>query len=128
MGRSRSRPVAEARRATGTADLTASVLLLSVALLLGPVGGTAIWIEAGLLTTTSGPSVPAMCAFELLIVLAVPVLSMAIVAGATATVAYRRRRRLPGSPAAAIAVGSVALVCVIAVRIAYAGASLMCHP
>jgi hypothetical protein len=128
MGRSGSRPVAEEGRATGTADLTASVLLLTVALLLGLVGGTAIWLEAGLLTTTSGPSVPPMCAFELVIDLAVPVLSLAIVVGATTIVAYRRRRRLPASPAAAIAVGSVALVCVIAVWIAYAGASLMCHP
>ena len=128
MGRSGCRPVAGAGPAPGTADLTASVLLLSVALLLGLVGGTAIWLEAGLLTTTSGPSVPPMCAFELVLDLAVPVLSLAIVVGATTIVAYRRRRRLPASPAAAIAVGSVALVCVIAVWIAYAGASLMCHP
>lgn len=127
MDGSGSRPVAEAGRATGTADLTASVLLLGVALLLGLVGGTAIWLEAGLLTTTSGPSVPPMCAFELEIVVAVPVLSLAIVVGATATVAYRRRRDLPASPAAAIGVGSVALVCVIAVWIAYVGASMMCH-
>lgn len=128
MDGSGSRPVAEAGRATGTADLTASVLLLSVALLLGLAGGTAIWLEAGLLTTTSGPSVPRMCVFEQVIVVAVPVLSLAIIVAATVAVAYRRRRDLPASPAAAIAVGSVALVCAIAAWIAYAGAAMMCHP
>lgn len=86
-----------------------------------------IWMEAGLLTDSSGPSAPGMCTFERVVVAAVPTFSLIIVGCATVTVAYRRRRYLTASPMAAIAIGSVAFVCVLAAWIAYAGASTMCH-
>ncbi len=110
MGGSGSRTADETGRASGTADLTASVLLLGVALVLGLVGARAIWSEAGALTDSSRPLVPGMCAFEQMVVVAGTVLSLAIFVCATITVARRRRRHLTASPAAAIAVGGVALV------------------
>lgn len=120
------RPVEEAGRTAGSADLIASLLLLGVTFLLGLVGATAIWFEAGSFTESSGPSVPAMCAFEQVVVVAVPAVSLVIFVCGTVSVADRRLRHLSASPSAAIAVASVALTCVLAGWIAYAGAATMC--
>jgi hypothetical protein len=79
MGGCGSRGVDAAGRAASAVDLVASVLLLGVALALGLVGAMGIWMEAGLLMDSSGPSAPGMCTFERVVVAAVPTFSLIIV-------------------------------------------------
>ncbi|GAB3398042.1 hypothetical protein GCM10027568_34540 [Humibacter soli] len=119
--------VGDVRPAPGAADLIASVLLLGVAVVLGLAGAEVIWVVAGQLTASSGPGVPTMCTFEQAVVAAALAASLVLVACATVTVAYRRHHHLLASPAAAMGLGAVIVVCAIASRVAYVGAATVCH-
>lgn len=118
MGDPDSRPGDGADRTPGFADLVASVILLGVAIVLGLTGAMATWLVA--------ESLAPACTFERVIGAAEPITSVAIIACATFAVTQRRRLRVTGSPAAAIAVGGVIVASGIAGWIAYVGAPTMC--
>lgn len=95
---SNARPFEKAGRVSGAADLTASVLLLGVALVLGVAGARVIWGEAGMLTDRGSASTSGICTFESVVVVVALAVSMAIFVCATVAVALRSRRHVIASP------------------------------